>query len=307
MNQNPLISVIIPIYNADDYLEETLDSILNQSYKNYEIILINDGSTDGSEKICNSYSKKSSLISYYFQINSGVALARYLGVQKAKGGWVTFVDADDTLTEDALQVLVNELLVSDFKYDIIIANNKSREYSSNELKKCLLTDESICGPWSKLFKKNLFDFFQFDIPRSIKVGEDLLMNLRVLKKNEDILVKEINKKIYNYKRNLNSATSKFIKTIDYESFFYEELLKSFDNNEVNEFIDVLILSRIRGLEQAYLSSKEKINKNSSYIRQLLNDVSINDYKLNIYEYILLNYSNYYKLFFYIKLLIKKIN
>ncbi|MCI8778348.1 MAG: glycosyltransferase family 2 protein [Bacilli bacterium] len=95
MKKNELISIIIPVYNTEDYLDKCLSSIINQTYKNIEIIIIDDGSTDNSKKIIKQYMNKDCRISYYYQNNSGVAIARNSGIDKAQGDYIAFIDSDD--------------------------------------------------------------------------------------------------------------------------------------------------------------------------------------------------------------------
>lgn len=95
MKSNPLISVIIPVYNCADYIAETVNSVLLQSYQNFEIILINDGSTDSSEEVCISLGKDKDNIVYQYQTNAGVSAARNKGVSLAKGDYIAFLDGDD--------------------------------------------------------------------------------------------------------------------------------------------------------------------------------------------------------------------
>lgn len=92
---NDLISVIVPIYNVQDYLDKCINSIINQTYTNLEVILVNDGSTDDSEKICLNYMKNDGRIKYYKKINGGLADARNFGLEHATGKYIAFVDSDD--------------------------------------------------------------------------------------------------------------------------------------------------------------------------------------------------------------------
>ena len=89
------LSVIIPIYNVKDYLEKCIESVLNQDYKNFELILVDDGSTDGSEQICDKYSRNNPNALVFHQKNSGVCAARNLGIENATGDYLCFVDSDD--------------------------------------------------------------------------------------------------------------------------------------------------------------------------------------------------------------------
>lgn len=112
-----MISIIIPVYNVEDYLNECLDSIVNQSYNDCEIIIIDDGSTDGSLFICKEYEKKDTRIKVLHKENGGVSSARNLGLDIAKGDWIWFVDADDWIKPDALSIL--DYYINKFDSDMI--------------------------------------------------------------------------------------------------------------------------------------------------------------------------------------------
>ena len=104
IDNNPEFSVIIPVYNVKDYLHACIDSILEQSYKNFEIILVDDGSTDGSETICDEYSKKYNNIYVYHKQNGGQSSARNIGVEHANGTYFIFVDSDDFIATNTLEM-----------------------------------------------------------------------------------------------------------------------------------------------------------------------------------------------------------
>ena len=99
---NYLLTIIVPIYNCEKYLPDLFLSIDNQKYKNYELLLINDGSTDNSEKICKEYILKNKKAKYFYKNNGGVSSTRNFGIEKAKGDFICFVDADDVITPDYL-------------------------------------------------------------------------------------------------------------------------------------------------------------------------------------------------------------
>ena len=111
------ISVVVPVFNSEKYLEKCIDSIINQTYKNIEIILINDGSSDKSEEICNSYLKTYKNIKLINQSNSGVSVARNNGLKSSTGDYVLFVDSDDWLEKDMLEIMVKE--IDNFDIDIV--------------------------------------------------------------------------------------------------------------------------------------------------------------------------------------------
>ena len=114
------VSVIVPVYNSEVYLSMCIDSIINQTYKNLEIILIDDGSTDNSLKICNDYEKKDNRIKVFHQENKGVSAARNLGLSLSQGEYITFVDSDDELIENGISLLVQDICL--YNADIATAS-----------------------------------------------------------------------------------------------------------------------------------------------------------------------------------------
>lgn len=143
------IGIIVPIYNTEKYIRKCLDSILAQTYTNWEAILVDDGSTDNSRKICDEYAKKDSRITVIHQENTGVTRARARGVKEADDcEWITFVDGDDTLTADALQCMLK--VVNDCT-DIVLSNtNKAignNGFIQIEIFRKELISEAHCSIW----------------------------------------------------------------------------------------------------------------------------------------------------------------
>ena len=121
-----LISIIVPIYNVEKYLRQCLDSILNQTYQNFECLLINDGSPDNSADICREYVEKDSRFKYFEKENGGLSDARNYGIRQSKGSYITFVDSDDWLEENAVEILMKraeetgaDLIYFNFTYLIL--------------------------------------------------------------------------------------------------------------------------------------------------------------------------------------------
>ena len=106
-NNSSIVSIIVPIYNSEKYLSYCIRSLINQSYKNIEIVLVNDGSTDNSEKICCDFLNKYKNIRYIKIPNGGASKARNVGVNESKGEFIVFVDADDFIAKDAIEILYN--------------------------------------------------------------------------------------------------------------------------------------------------------------------------------------------------------
>lgn len=179
------ISVIVPVYNVSQYLRKCIDSILEQDYKNFEIILINDGSTDDSGKICDEYAGKYKNINVYHQKNGGISSARNLGVSKVTGKYIAFVDSDDFIMKDFLSSMYSNLKNNNVDISCCgsycyfnenkITNpnyiNVNRKYSKDEAQKHLnIIGYFNCGVWNKLYKREVFDGVIFPVG---KKSEDM--------------------------------------------------------------------------------------------------------------------------------------
>lgn len=216
------ISVIIPVYNAEKYLQRCLDSILPQrSIVDFEVILVDDGSTDGSLSICRKNQSENGCIKALSQANAGAAAARATGFSASTGEWIAFVDADDTITPNALPMMLRAAESSD-SVDIVVGqwayedlNGKRRplpiyvkgKVSSSRFIRALLNIECDVGPVGKLFRRDLFTPDSFIVDPAIVRNEDLIMNVRVALKARNVLVCP-GMMVYNYLANSASATSK---------------------------------------------------------------------------------------------------
>lgn len=213
----PLISVIVPIYNTEKYLPKCLDSILAQTYTNWEAILIDDGSPDNCGKICDEYAAKDKRFKVIHQVNGGVSAARLNGFKLCRGEYISFVDSDDTLPQNALERLhsetfSNHLLICG-SMTLVYPNHQQQQYyeidkvieSSEVIKSILLFERKYSWElWGKLFHHSILDVDTLTVPNSIKVFEDYVITLRVLNKIKAI--KYISQNTYNYIERDNSAT-----------------------------------------------------------------------------------------------------
>lgn len=217
-----LISVIVPLYNVENYLHECLGSILSQTYQNLEIILINDGSTDGSGRICDDYATKDSRIKVFHQENAGVSAARNLALTKAKGTYVTIVDADDGIHDTFIQDLYDHLQVH--QADIAVSNYyKYSEFDGlfyfHNLDKddlvevlspqgclnyqCDVQDYigmAFIPVWGKLYRRDLFE--GIDFPVGSIIDDEIVTHKLFLKASKIVLV---NKNNYLYRVRPGSA------------------------------------------------------------------------------------------------------
>ena len=119
---NKLISIIMPVYNAEKYLNRSIESIMNQTYNNIEIILVNDGSTDNSLEICTSYQEKDNRIKLINQANKGVSFARNKGIDEATGDYIMFIDSDDYVEKNMIEDMVSKITEDDI--DLVISGIK---------------------------------------------------------------------------------------------------------------------------------------------------------------------------------------
>ena len=222
-----LVSIIIPVYNAEKYLRECLDSVLSQTYPSWECILVDDGSPDGSGDICDEYCKKDGRFKVVHKQNEGVTKARKDGVSVSKGTWITFVDADDLISNNAIDCLYKysenvDIVIGAWKkkyysYERLIPLLSNGEYCPNDLIASYLGGRCYFGPVGKLFRKSLFDVKTFDLPRSIIYSEDLIMNIRLAQKAKRIYCSAYDA-IYTYRYNAES-TSNSNRVNDWEAVF----------------------------------------------------------------------------------------
>ena len=177
--ENIKFSIIVPAYNIKDYIERCLNSILSQNYKNFEIIIVNDGSTDNCEKICKKYAKKDARIKYILKENGGLSSARNEGIKYATGDYIWFVDGDDYIKEESLNIIskvINnniEINIICFKNyidrDGIITPNNIFRQNIDVSKQYMLNQTSA---WNKVFKRKFLNEHNFEFPLGI-IYEDL--------------------------------------------------------------------------------------------------------------------------------------
>lgn len=179
-----MISIIVPIYNSEKYLDRCINSLLNQTHVNFELLLINDGSTDSSGNICKKYVEKDKRVKLYTKINGGVSSARNLGLDNAKGEYICFVDSDDYVENDYLLKLYNKIKASDLvvcsylyeKQNIsVVEKLNDCELSVNcSLLNEILMKGAFMGPVCKLYKKDIIESNKIRFNTNIHSGEDTL-------------------------------------------------------------------------------------------------------------------------------------
>lgn len=217
MTDNKKISVIVPIYKSEKYLDRCVESLVNQTYENLEIILIDDGSPDGSPQICDRWAQKDCRIKVIHKANGGAFSARLHGVKEATGSYIGFVDSDDWIEKDMYEYLYNLII----KYSAQIANSNIRNIDENEAYSETIINapenikvfnfeeimknmnqDSLWSLCNNLYEKKLFDSLP-NLPTNLVFSEDMLMNYFLYKQVNKMVVSNIIK--YNYFRHIDSA------------------------------------------------------------------------------------------------------
>lgn len=211
------ISIVIPVYNVEKYVARCLNSILNQSFQDFEVILVNDASTDGSLKIVEKYAqldKRFVVISH--ERNMGQMWTRKTGYSRAKGEYIIFCDSDDYLLPDALQILYDAILSSGadivassfirkaFDTETVLLNRLSYGNKINSVYKSLLLGEFYHSLWAKIFKASLFRDYSYETFEYQTNGEDAILFYQVLAHCKEII--SIFTPTYCYQYNPNSST-----------------------------------------------------------------------------------------------------
>ena len=196
------VSIIVPVYNTAQYLSACLDSILAQTFDDFELLLVDDGSTDDSPAICDGYKAKDDRVRVFHRRNGGVSAARNLGVEQAKGDWICYVDSDDEVKPDYLKVMVEAIcsercLVMGNLSDDRMSGNLREDITQHgqEMVRYLLETGALflSGPVAKLFRRELLIENAIRFPEGIHYGEDMVYLFNYLNVIDDVAIrKDIN-------------------------------------------------------------------------------------------------------------------
>lgn len=294
------ISIIVPIYNGEKYLESCIKSILNQSYENFELILLNDGSTDNSEEICKFYQAQDSRIKYYSFSNQGVSKTREKGLSLSSGDYVTFVDCDDKLKKDFLETLYISMIKN--KTEIVCCNstdvknqkigieiNKTISNSNEWLKDFFNEKRYMYCIWSKLYKKSLLMDIEFP---NMKYAEDTFVVFNVFNKNPKIQLLSYDGYYYRYNENgamnLSSGLQQPLCVYKLNEFVLKVSKLKYSNyindatKKLLNSIFILIVVGCKGDEKDWCEIKTLINEK-------LNEIAIKYYFKNFKSLFVLCY------------------
>lgn len=285
-----LIGVIVPVYKVEKYIAECIESILAQTYTKFRLILVDDGTPDNAGKICDEYARKDPRIAVIHQENSGVTRARARGVEEASDcEWISFVDGDDTLQQTALQNMFN----ATGNNTRIVITDKVLWYpridkdtiSAHEFQKRLICEEVSSAPWGKLFKRELFNEYTFDLPREIVMGEDLIMNLRLAKECNEIAI--LHDHVYNYNSHEENICHKFHDTAEHEYLFYSNI-----SDLLGTHSHYIIARSLKKWNRLFGYSYKKPTWHGTMIHKALtSDISKYGYNIGVFDSVLLKSTN----------------
>lgn len=270
MDEKKLVSVIIPIYNVEKYLEQCIESILNQTYENLEVILIDDGSTDNSPAICDSYAERDERIIVIHQNNQGISSVRNRGIKESRGEYIFWIDSDDYISEITIEELWKNLIETNADMSICeYTQGSDREYrfekEKQEYKQVWDYKKGLeliyrsnhfsfvmAASWAKLIKKSLYDGLMY--PEG-KIFEDIYMSHRLISHCRKIVYS--NHVLYYYYQWPDSILGKklYIEKLDYLGAF-EERIHFFEELTLPKLAEKARIQYLHALTWEYSRAKD---------------------------------------------------
>lgn len=283
------VSVIVPVYKDEKYIHECTESILYQSFRDIELILLDDGSPDMSGAMCDEIAEKDSRVRVIHKQNEGINATRRRGVKEAKGEWVMFVDDDDSLVDGALEKMMGLTANTDIVIGFPDTPVHKKPLTLKECRSNIITAKLIPpSPWAKLYRRSLLTDDVFDFPREIDGEEDMIMNIRLFFKTQrapHILFE----KVYNFRRNPVSVSHTKKSSIHHEEVFDQVRAASMPQDVLEKYMKEILNSRINGLTAvAYVSPRDVCDGKSTYIRQLKKDIIKYNYRCGFREWMMLH-------------------
>lgn len=238
----PLVSVVVPVYNVEAYLDECILSLIGQSYKNIEIILIDDGSKDNSGIICDKYLSSDNRVKVTHVKNKGVSHARNIGIDLSTGMWITFVDADDTLDKEAIQTAINHINPHSQEIDILQFGG-AKTYDSYDF--CSKTQAIASlklrrNACASLYRTSVIKDNNIRFIEGLRLGEDQLFNYSVIHFSR--YCQRISDALYNYRQIVSSSTHNPSEHALMRTF--EEIKKFPFQKEFSYYLQILVLGHI---------------------------------------------------------------
>lgn len=289
MSNNELISVIVPVYKVEEYLKKCVDSIINQTYSNLEIILVDDGSPDNCGKICDEYAKSDARVKVIHKENGGLSSARNAGLDVAKGEYISFVDSDDMIKESFIEVLYklcidNKCDISECGYlrfqseDELLNKNKAtasiKVYSNYEMQKKIYDEECVktVVVWNKLYKKYIYEKMRFPFG---KIHEDEYTTYKAFFVSKtNVAVTDLN--LYFYRINQNGITGQKFNTKRLDALgALEERKKFYLKNGEKELYEMAVNSYMAMLVEYYFKIKENVDDSEKHLENIRKETNKN--------------------------------
>lgn len=290
------LSIIIPAYNCEKYIERCIKSIIEQSNDFVEIIIINDGSTDNTQQICEGFAPKHNNIKIINQENRGVSYSRNIGIQNACGKYVMFVDSDDYLVENSLEAVLKLLTEGiDVLRCSYIVNSKKEEIFTettfNLYNFFQKTNQNVV--WGQVIKRELLNDIKFN--ENLFYGEDELFNCQLYNKCQNIKYTDI--VLYNYQQNLDSVSrdyknSKVKSKIENLIYVFNEIISQYENKDLiklieNKFVGEIVPQIMMLTFDKEVAEQEVLNQfeeilNNDLLKKIFEDLKPN--KLTMCRY-----------------------
>lgn len=266
----PLVSIIVPVYNVKDYLNRCIDSIINQEYKNFELLLIDDGSTDESGEICDSYAEKDARVKVFHRDNSGVSASRNFALDHASGEYIQFADSDDWITPETTKLFVRtaleydcDLVISDFyrvsgdrishKGDIEEEGIMTRQEFANIMLENP-SDFYYGVLWNKFFKREIIERIHLRMDPEISWCEDFLFNLEYIRHASTFFalqvplyyyVKRKGSLVHTQGTSINNTIRMKLNVFEYYNKFYKDIYDQEDYDNIKLHVYRFLLSAAR--------------------------------------------------------------
>lgn len=299
-----MISVIVPVYNVEKYLHKCVDSIINQTYKDLEIILVDDGSPDNCPKICDEYAQKDNRIKVIHKENGGVSSARNVGLISAQGEFVQFIDSDDFIKEQMIEKLISSL--HETSSDIVVCraityydsgkekiqkNDKWEEVLNRDDAAKLIFSEMNNAMWNKLFKKELAEGILFEEGRTF--GEDPYFLAQILNKSKKVSF--VSEELYYYRQRENSITSGKFSEKRFDQVYFKDKMYDYFTENFSQIVHLAerwrFVARLNICRNIFSAKKEKeykgvvcdyrnfLKSNYKKVRSLLKSKEIIEYSV----------------------------
>lgn len=296
-NNTPLVSVVVPVYNVLRYLDACVSGIVLQTYHNIQVVLVDDGSTDGSSELCDDWARRDSRVDVVHQSNAGVSAARNVGLSRVRGRYVMFVDGDDVLDPHGIGMLVSHAMAHrsqivffsnsvDFLIDGTLVPQRRNHMapfavtsSAAFLSKYaeLSRNEYVCPPWNKLFDASFVAEVGARFPEDVHYGEDLVFNMALYAAAERVSL--IDEPLYHYVARSTSAQSVF--NPDWFAnrarayVLMRPIAQRWGDAALNECDNQTVLEIDRVINALYGSQSDiPAKRRTAYVRTIVNDAAI---------------------------------